>query len=236
MNTSNVNILERTAKSIYSITPFTLLDFPGHPACIFWFSGCNMRCSYCYNPDIVLGKGNLRYKDALGFLKTRIDLLNGVVMSGGECTLHAHFIEFVTSVKKLGFLVKVDTNGSKTEVLDALLSDKLIDYVALDFKAMPDKEIAITGGRFFKEFSATLELLLLNDIPFEVRTTVHQSLLTSADIIKMSEFLNQKLYKGVYYLQNFKSGVPTLGNIKSNRASIDLMALESSKIPIVIRN
>ena len=236
MNTNNVPILKRTAKNIYSITPFTLLDFPGHPACIFWFSGCNMRCLYCYNPDIVLGKGSLRYNDALGFLKTRIGLLNGVVMSGGECTLHPYFIEFIAAVKQLGFLVKVDTNGSKPKVLQTLLEDTLIDYVALDFKAMPEKEIAITGGRFFEEFSASLDLLLSCDIPFEVRTTVHQSLLTSADILSMSGFLNQKSYKGVYYLQNFKSGVPTLGNIKSNSASLDPAALESSLIPIVIRN
>src|SRR5690606_24992628 len=108
--------------------------------------------------------------------------------------------------------------------------------VALDFKAMPEKEIAITGGRFLEEFSASLDLLLSFDIPFEIRTTVHQSLLTSADILAMSGFLNQKSYKGVYYLQNFKSGVPTLGNIKSNSASLDPAALESSLIPIVIRN
>lgn len=195
-----------------------------------------MRCSYCYNPDIVLGKGTLRYNDALEFLKTRIGLLNGVVMSGGECSLHPHFIAFVTAVKELGYLVKVDTNGSRPRVLETLINRKLIDYVALDFKAMPDKEIAITGGRFFEDFTASLELLLSYGFAFEVRTTVHKSLLNSDDILAMSDFLNQKGYTGVYYLQNFKDGVPTLGKIKPNRAPIDLKALESSIIPIVVRN
>jgi len=236
VNTSNANILKSTVKNIYSITPFTLLDFPGHPSCIFWFSGCNMRCLYCYNPDIVLGKGTLSYNDALEFLKTRVGLLNGVVMSGGECSLHPHFIAFVTAVKKMGFLVKVDTNGSRPKVLKTLASQGLIDYVALDFKAMPEKEVAITGGAFFEDFTASLELLQSCGMAFEVRTTVHKNLLSTDDILTMSRFLNQQNYQGVYYLQNFKNGVPTLGDVKPSGASIDLMALEKSKIPIAVRN
>lgn len=195
-----------------------------------------MRCLYCYNPDIVLGKGSLTYNDALEFLKTRIGLLNGVVMSGGECSLHPHFTAFVSKVKELGFWIKIDTNGSRPKVLNILLSQGLIDYVALDFKAMPDKEVAITGGMFFEDFTASLELLLSYKMAFEVRTTVHKSLLSSADILTMSSYLNQKNYQGVYYLQNFKDGVPTLGDIKYNRTTIDLQALGNSKIPIAVRN
>src|SRR5699024_3237259 len=230
------NILERRHKNIYSITPFTLLDFPGHPSCIIWFSGCNMRCLYCYNPDIVLGKGLLTYKDALEFLKSRIGLLQGIVMSGGECTLHPYFTEFASADKELGFKIKIDTNGSRPKVLHALIRQNLIHYVALDFKALPEKEVEITGGSFFNEFKQTFELLLAHDIEFEVRTTLHSSLLNSDDILAMSAFLNQSNYKGVYYLQNFKDGVPTLGDIPSNISNIDLENLTSSSIPIVIRN
>ena len=85
---------------IYSITPFTLLDYPHQSACILWFAGCNMRCLYCYNPEIVLGKGKLTFQDALDFLHTRKNLLDAVVFSGGECLLHKNCLEFIATVKK----------------------------------------------------------------------------------------------------------------------------------------
>ena len=88
------------AKPIYSITPFTLLDYPHKAACIIWFAGCNMRCLYCYNPDIVLGKGKLSFQEALNFLKTRINLLDGVVLSGGECTSHKNIKVLLQEIKK----------------------------------------------------------------------------------------------------------------------------------------
>ncbi|HJR99561.1 MAG TPA: 4Fe-4S cluster-binding domain-containing protein, partial [Flavobacterium sp.] len=76
------------AKIISNITPFTLLDYPDKSSCILWYAGCNMRCLYCYNPEIVLGKGTISFSEVLLFLKTRIGLLNAVVFSGGECLIH----------------------------------------------------------------------------------------------------------------------------------------------------
>ena len=99
-------------KPIENITPFSLLDFQDLCACIIWFTGCNMRCSYCYNPEIVFGKGKYNFEEAIQFLQKRINLLDGVVLSGGECTLHKELIPFVKEIKNLGFKIKIDTNGT----------------------------------------------------------------------------------------------------------------------------
>ena len=115
-------------KSISNITPFTLLDYPHKSACILWYAGCNMRCLYCYNPEIVLGKGTIAFTNVIAFLKTRIGLLDAVVFSGGECLIHKTILEHIKIVKEMGFLVKIDTNGSCPKILKQLVDDNLIDY------------------------------------------------------------------------------------------------------------
>ena len=122
------------SQPIYNITPFTLLDYPDKSACIFWYAGCNMRCLYCYNPEIVLGKGTATFSEAISFLKSRQGLLDAVVFSGGECLIHKNILDQIKTVKELGFLIKIDTNGSNPNVLKQLIKSNLIDYVALDFK------------------------------------------------------------------------------------------------------
>jgi pyruvate formate lyase activating enzyme len=122
--------------AVYNITPFTLLDYPDKTACIVWFAGCNMRCVYCYNVDIVRGKGRMSYDEVYGFLDTRRGLLDAVVLSGGECLMHRSIESFIIELKKRNLLVKIDTNGSYPLVLSKLINEQLIDYVALDFKAM----------------------------------------------------------------------------------------------------
>jgi pyruvate formate lyase activating enzyme len=203
-------------KSIYSLTPFTCLDYPNHLACIVWFSGCNMRCNYCYNPEIVLGKGQFTLENILDFLKTRQNLLEAVVLSGGEPTLHKDIIPWIHEIKKMGFKVKLDTNGSLPSVVDELLSLKLIDYVALDFKSLPQKFYKITQSHFFNSFVKTLDLLLSNSILFEVRSTIHSDFLNENEIAEMIAFLDAKDYKGIYYLQPFRNGVETIGNLKGS--------------------
>lgn len=99
-------------KLIHSITPFTLLDYPDRTACILWFAGCNMKCSYCYNPEVIFGKGKYSLSEITSFLNQRMQLLDGVVLSGGECLLYPDVIDIMRELKQLGFLIKVDTNGS----------------------------------------------------------------------------------------------------------------------------
>jgi len=224
------------AKPICNITPFTLLDYPNKSACILWYAGCNMRCLYCYNPEIVLGKGAITFSETISFLKKRKGLLDAVVFSGGECLIHKNIVEQIKEVKALGFLVKIDTNGSNSKVVKQLLDNNLIDYVALDFKALKPNYNAITKSNLFDEFEETLDLLLVCSIPFEVRTTYHSELISDADLNQMMHFLELKKYKGNYYIQHFQNNIETLGNLipssKINSSKIE----NSQNIRVVFRN
>lgn len=237
MNTNNGHISTKinAAKPIYSLTPFTLIDFPDKTACIVWFSGCNMRCSYCYNPDIVTGKGKLSYNDVLTFLRKREHLLDGVVLSGGECTQHKSIIEFIRQIKSLGMLVKIDTNGSNPKMLQTLLEEKLIDYVSIDFKAPQNKFEELTKSSFYAQFKESLTLLNTFNVSFEVRTTIHADLLTPSDIKIMSDELYNASYQGQYYLQEFVPNVTTLGELENPKRKFSEYDKIDSSIPIVIR-
>ena len=207
--------------ALYDITPFTLLDFPDLPAAIFWFAGCNLRCSYCYNPDIVLGKGSIDESTALAFLSKRCGLLEGVVLSGGEATLYPRLIEFCRSIKTLGFKIKLDTNAMCPDVIEKLLQEKLLDYVALDYKAPSSRMKDICGGGNEHRFWESFYLLQSSKVGFEVRTTFHPDLLKESDIITMSQRLRHNGYLAPFYVQIFQNGVPTLGNINPSSHPID---------------
>lgn len=237
MNTNNELILQKesVAKPIYSLTPFTLLDYPHKSACILWFAGCNMRCLYCYNPEIVFGKGTISFEKSLQFLKSRKQLLDAVVFSGGECLLHKKSVSFITEVKKMGFLVKIDTNGSQPEVLEELFKKELINYVALDFKAMPTNFEKITQSKLFIPFEKSLLLLLQSGIPFEVRTTVHSELLNKKDIQEMIGYLENAGYVGNYYIQYFVNGVPTIEKLGHSFKALEGENLSTEKIKVHFR-
>lgn len=153
----------------------------------------------------------------LDFLLSRRLLLDGVVFSGGECTIHPQLIPFVREVKKMGFEVKIDTNGSRPEVIWQLVDENLLDYVALDFKAMPEKYWSVTRSDLFFPFEKTLEVLISSGIRFEVRTTVHSDQLTASDLENMENWLRAKGYSGTYYLQHFRGDKPTLGELGESK-------------------
>lgn len=123
------------------VQPFTQLDFPGRLACIAFLPGCNFRCGYCHNPEFVLTERLVKSAESwiegevfLSFLDRRRGLLDGVVISGGEPTLHAGLPDLIREIRDRGFQIKLDTNGSLPEVLEPLLRDHLLDYVAMDVK------------------------------------------------------------------------------------------------------
>jgi len=178
-----------------------------------------MRCVYCYNPDIVFGKGKISFDETLNFLNKRKGLLDGVVLSGGECTSHKRIQELLIKVKELGFLVKVDTNGSHPEKLKNFIETKLIDYIALDFKAMQNKYFEITKSNLFNDFLKSLKYLSEINFPFEVRTTVHSDLHSNKDIEQMINILEEVNYKGTYYLQYYRNDSETIGNIKNSETN-----------------
>ena len=222
-------------RPIYDITPFTTLDFPNHLSCIVWLCGCNMRCAYCYNSDIVLQNGNKTIDELLEFLQKRAGLLDGVVLSGGECTIFRDITIICKKIKELGFKVKVDTNGSNPEVLDSLIKQNLIDYVALDFKAPKRVFKEITNSLFYEKTITSLILLIKSGLNFEVRTTIHSDLLDEKAINEIIDILYLNNYKGIYYLQNYLHLEKNLGNLIEQTKPFDKNLL-NNKIPIEFRN
>ena len=221
-------------KVIYDLSTFTHLDYPNHLACIVWFSGCNMRCDYCYNSDIVFSKsGKYSYNYVLEFLKTRENLLDGVVLSGGEATSH-ELIEFCKEVKKLGFKIKLDTNGTNPLQIEQLLNLNLLDYIALDYKAPKEQFTQITHSKKYDEFEQTLNLLINSNIEHEVRTTLHSDLLNEKDINEIIQDLKQKGYKNIYYIQNFLDTQTTIASLKQPKNKFDRSKL-STDIKIIWR-
>ncbi|MEK8179165.1 anaerobic ribonucleoside-triphosphate reductase activating protein [Flavobacterium buctense] len=222
-------------KPIYNITPFTLLDYPNKSACIFWYAGCNMRCLYCYNPEIVLGKGKLPFTEAISFLTTRIGLLDAVVFSGGECLIHKNIKEQIKAVKAMGFLVKIDTNGTNPELLQQLIEENLIDYVALDFKASYQSFKFITQSDLFDLFEKSLQILLNSNIQYEVRTTYHSKLIAAEELNDMIDYLKYNQYTGTYYIQYFRNDVDTLGKLPNSYNHLEEQLHLYSDMKIVLR-
>jgi len=216
--------------AIHSITPFTLLDFPNHSACILWYAGCNMRCLYCYNPEIVLGKGVVTFPEAISFLRSRKGLLDGVVFSGGECLMHKTIIEQIRTVKAMGFLVKIDTNGSRPDILKQLVAEHLLDYVALDFKAIKEQFQKVTQSDLFLAFEQSFQLLQKSGIPFEIRTTYHSELISIEELQEMMVYLETNKYSGNYYLQFFRNNVQTLVDLPS---SVKIKAAQLNTPPYI---
>jgi len=202
-------------KVIYDFTTFTHLDYPNHLACIVWFSGCNIRCNFCYNKDIVFSKdGIYSYKEILKFLENRKGLLDAVVLSGGEATLHS-LIPFCQEIKKLGFKIKLDTNGINYQYIEELLELNLLDYIALDYKAPKNKYMQITNLNInrYDDFSKTLNMLICDFCDFEVRTTIHNDYLNANDINDIIQDLKIRGYNKEYYLQEFLDTGNNIGDL-----------------------
>ena len=216
---------------VYSVTPFTMLDFPERTACIIWFSGCNMRCAYCHNPQIVQGKGRGNIDQILDFLKKRVGLLDGVVLSGGEASAYPSLSDFISQIKELGYDVKLDTNGLRPDIIEDFLTQGFLDYIALDYKAPPHKFKQVTGVNKYDDFSRTLDLLCKQDaVPFEVRTTVHTDLMDEQDLQDIIDDLDHRGFNGPFYVQNFRADNdrPTLGFLPKQKRILDINALVPS--------
>lgn len=208
-----------------------MLDFPDRTACILWVAGCNMRCRYCHNAEIVLGAGMLAEAQVLAFLHRRRGLLDGVVLSGGEATTWPGLPAFAERVKALGFAVKLDTNGLRPDVVARLLAAGLVDRIALDYKAPPARFRAVTATRAYRKFSATLDLLCAQQVvPFEVRTTVHHGLLDERDVLAIAEDLAGRGYRGAYAIQQAVTGPdrPTLGDLPAPARPLDTALLAAA--------
>ena len=177
---------------IGGIQKTTLVDFPGKVAAIVFTQGCNFRCGYCHNPELLEHSKNSDFNknDFLDFLKTRIGKLDGVVITGGEPTLQKGLYDFIKEIKSLGFAVKLDTNGTNPIIVEKLINDNLLDYIAMDIKAPFDKYTKITGvGVDIENIKRSIELIKNSSVDYEFRTTVLKSQLSLMDLFLVSFFL-----------------------------------------------
>ena len=181
----------------------TLLDYPGKVACILFTNGCNFRCPFCHNASLVRAQDGADISDdeVLEFLKKRQGILEGVCISGGEPLIHNELKDFIREVKKLGYPVKLDTNGSFPQKLRELIGEGLVDYVAMDIKNSFEKYNETTGiSADIDSIKESIEILINGNIDYEFRTTLVSGFHTTQDMQRIGEMI-----KGTkkYYLQNF---------------------------------
>lgn len=191
----------------------TLLDYPGRVACTIFTAGCNFRCPFCHNASLVthIDKDNIiSTEEVLDYLKKRQGILEGVCITGGEPLLQPDIKEFIGEIKKLGYAVKLDTNGSFPEKLKELVNEGLVDYVAMDIKNSKAKYKATAGisDLDLSKIEESVEFLINGNLDFEFRTTIVNEFHTIDDIQDIVVWI-----KGThkYFLQNFVDSGDLIG-------------------------
>jgi pyruvate formate lyase activating enzyme len=184
----------------------SLIDFEPYTACVVFLGGCNFRCSYCHNPDLVLNHSsidNISKDEFFSFLDSRKKWLDGVCITGGEPCLYKDLPKFISKIKEKGFLVKLDTNGTNPNMLQELIDKKLVDYVAMDIKTDLNSYPSVVGEGlvFIDDIKNSIKIIRESGIKHEFRTTCVPGLVGKENISKIGSFL-----KGSekYVLQNFR--------------------------------
>ena len=200
---------------IHGFNKTTLLDYPGHLAATIFTGGCNFRCPFCHNGSLVLNPKEqpmISEEEVLKVLAKRRNILEGVCITGGEPTLQGDLIEFIEKIKALEIKVKLDTNGSKPEVLRECLERGLLDYVAMDIKNTPEKYFLSTGlvQPDVEKIKESAALLMKADIEYEFRTTVVKEHHALSDMEEIGQWLAGAKR---YFLQNYRDseGVIEMG-------------------------
>jgi len=181
----------------------SLIDYPNHLSAIVWTVGCNFRCPFCYNQDLVFGGAPLlAEEEIIDYLKKRRGVLEALAITGGEPTLQKDLKRFIRKVKKLDYLVKIDTNGTNPNMLKKLLDEKLIDYIAMDIKAPKNKYPILAGVEVdIKKIEKSIKIIKKQAPDYEFRTTVIPNLIKKKDIIDIAKWLKGSRR---YVLQQFQ--------------------------------
>jgi pyruvate formate lyase activating enzyme len=204
--------------NLQGLQKLTLLDFPGKTACTLFTGGCNLRCPFCHNAALIVppNAGEIDEEDFFAFLASRRGKLDGVAITGGEPLAQRDIAPFLSRVRELGFLIKLDTNGFYPDALKALIDEGLVDYVAMDLKNSDGKYAATCGreGLDLAPMKKSVRLLMESGVDYEFRTTVIREYHTVADI--------EAIARGIagaprYYLQQFKdSGILAAGTCSAH--------------------
>ena len=199
---------------IKGLQKLTLLDYPDRIACTVFLGGCNFRCPFCHNGSLVLPDRfgqSISEDELMSFLESRRGRLSGVCISGGEPTLNRDLAEFIKRIKDLSYLIKLDTNGTNPDMLRSLISDGLIDYVAMDIKSSREGYALAVGecSLDISKIEESADILMRSGLDFEFRTTVVRELHTPSDIESIGKWLggDEK-----YYLQSYLDSPDVIKN------------------------
>ncbi len=196
---------------ISGLQKLTLLDFPDVVSCIVFTKGCNLRCPFCHNSSLVVDSKltpEIDEEEVFSYLNKRKNILDGVVISGGEPLLQKDIKDFIVRIKTLGYKVKLDTNGVNSKLLSELIDEKLVDYVAMDIKNTFDKYDMTTGKSNSKidNIKESIRILKKEKVPYEFRTTIVKDFHNIEDIKKILKYINGSKY----FIQNFVDNENTI--------------------------
>ena len=211
----------------------TLLDFPGNVACTVFTGGCNFRCPFCHNASLIENHPSderLSEENFFAFLEKRRGLTDGVCITGGEPLLQKDIIPFVKRIKEMGYLVKIDTNGSYPDALKALVKEGLVDYVAMDIKNAKSaySETAGIERDLLPAIEESVAFLKSGSVPYEFRTTVVKGLHTEARMKEIGLWLGDVPR---YFIQNFSDAGEVLTDGLSGFTPSELQALLAAVTP-----
>lgn len=220
---------------IAGLQKLTLLDYPGHIGCTIFTSGCNYRCPFCHNASLVIRpqeQPEIAETDFFSFLQKRIGILQGVCVTGGEPTLNQDLPRFLDKIKQLGFLIKLDTNGTAPSMLNDLICNNLIDYVAMDIKNSKEKYATTIGldNYDITPIDESISILINGCIPYEFRTTIVKEFHTKDDLLSIAHWI-----KGAdkYFLQSFKDSGDLIQQDLNELSKQELIELKNLIIPYI---
>ncbi len=189
---------------IGALQKVSLIEFPGKISAIVFTQGCNFRCPYCYNPELVdpeLYRECFSEEELFSFLDKRKGRLDAVTITGGEPTIQQDLQEFIKRIREMGYLIKLDTNGSHPDVLKQLTGDGLVDYIAMDVKSPLHKYRTLTKSKIDEDrIRQSIGIIMKSDVPYEFRTTVPKRVLHEDDLLEIGKLLKNA---GRYVLQKF---------------------------------
>ncbi len=216
---------------IGGLLKFSLIDYPGKISAVIFTQGCNFRCPYCHNPELVLPEHfcePFSEEKIFEFFAKRVGQIEGIVVTGGEPTMQKDLIEFLEKVKAMGLLIKLDTNGSNPQVLKKALDLNLVDYVAMDIKAPLEKYAQLTDLKdCAASISKSINIILDSQIDHEFRTTLAKPIVPEEDLPKMAS-----LVKGAkrYRLQRFIARSSILDNTLSEESQENLSEQDVARL------
>ncbi len=191
---------------IKGLQKLTVIDYPEKMACTVFLAGCNFRCPWCYSSELVIEEKieeqpDIKEEEFFSFLKKRVGKLDGVVICGGEPTIYKDLPKFLRKIKEMGFLVKLDTNGSNPDVIESLIKEDLLDYIAMDIKVRPEKYGKQEGLNCLpSSIKESIKIIKESGVDYEFRTTVVPGIHNKEEIIKIAKAIHPAKR---YFLQNF---------------------------------